>query len=138
MHVVDSARVTVFHMFGELLAYTTHSDTPARYGEIGIVAVLDPQISPGVLWALAVQNCRPRDHTEQHAQWITSQALRARVTGAGRLAELRDEKVEFQTYKEHRFAALYGNHETLRTGTLYVIGLDLTPFRARAEAERRY
>ncbi|MDI5982893.1 hypothetical protein, partial [Amycolatopsis magusensis] len=95
MHVVDSARVTVFHMFGELLAYTTHSDTPARYGEIGIVAVLDPQISPGVLWALAVQNCRPRDHTEQHAQWITSQALRARVTGAGRLAELRDEKVEF-------------------------------------------
>jgi hypothetical protein len=138
MPFVDSARVTVFHMLGELLAYTTHSETPAAYGEIGIVAVLDPETSPGVLWALAALSCRTRDHAEQHAQWITSQAARARVTGAGRLADLRDEKAKFQAYKEHRFAALYCNHETLRTGTLRVIGLDLAPLQARAEADRRY
>ncbi|MFE7410523.1 hypothetical protein [Streptomyces laurentii] len=138
MPVVDRARVTVFHLFGELLAYTTRSEVPAAYGEIGIVATLDPGVSPGVVWALAAQNCRPRDHTEHHAQWITSQAARARVTGSGRLADLRDAKGEFEKRKEHRFAALFFNHELLHTGTLRVIGLDLAPLQARAEAERRY
>ncbi|MFC8505647.1 hypothetical protein ACFU3J_01295 [Streptomyces sp. NPDC057411] len=138
MPVVDSDRVTVFHMFGELFAYTTRSEGDIPYGEIGIVAVLNPGTSPGALWTLATQFCRERDQAEQHAQWITSQASRARVAGTGRLANILGAKREFETYREHRFAALYFNHELLRTGAMRIIGLDLAPLAETAAAERRY
>ncbi|MEU8539665.1 hypothetical protein AB0C52_06615 [Streptomyces sp. NPDC048717] len=138
MPVVDSERVTVFHLFGELLAYTTRSEVPAAYGEIGIVAVLDPEASPGLPWLLAARFCRERDQTEQYAQWITSQAARARVSGGGRLVELQAAKWEFEKHKEHRFTALYFNHEILRTGTMRVVGLDLVPLKTQARTRRRY
>ncbi|GGT31185.1 hypothetical protein [Streptomyces purpureus] len=138
MPVVDSDRVTVFHMFGELFAYSTRSEGDIACGEVGIVGVLDHDSSPGILWTLATQYCRERDQAEQHAQWITSQASRARVSGGGRLADLRDARWEFQKHKEHRFGALYFNHELLRTGHMRVVGLDLALLKAQAEAGRRY
>ncbi|MFD7325003.1 hypothetical protein ACFV9D_28595 [Streptomyces sp. NPDC059875] len=138
MPLVDSDRVTVFHMFGEILAYTTRSEGDIPYGEVGIVAVLGPDTSPAILWSLAVQHCRERDQADQHARWIVSQASRARVSGGGRLAELRTAKWEFQRHKEHRFGALYFNHEVLRTGQMRVVGLDLAPLKEAATAARRY
>ncbi|MET9673510.1 hypothetical protein ABZY68_10520 [Streptomyces sp. NPDC006482] len=136
MTATNSERVTVFHMFGEVFAYTTQSEGTLTYGEVGIVGVLDRNTSPRLLWHLAEAHCRERDQADHHARWIASQASRARVTGSGRLADLRQSVWKFNPDKEHRFDGLNFNHEILRTGHLELTGLDLAPLKESARAQR--
>lgn len=131
-----SDRVTVFHMFGEVFAYTTQSENPLTIGEVGIIGVLDPSTSPRLLWHLAEAHCRERDQTGDHARWIVNQATRARVIGSGRLDDLRKAEWKFSPDQRYHFGRLYSNHETLRTGRLEVAGLDLAPFKECARAQR--
>ncbi|MFE5710496.1 hypothetical protein ACFQ7J_06675 [Streptomyces sp. NPDC056501] len=134
----SSDRVTVFHMFGEVFAYTTRSESPLMIGEVGIIGVLDPNTSPRLLWHLAEAYCRERDQTGDHARWLVNQATRARVVGSGRLGDLRKSEWKFSADKRYHFGRLYSNHMILRTGLLEVVGLDLAPFKERARAERIY
>jgi len=114
------SRVSVFRLEGLSVAYTTYSSDARGLGDVGVVAVLDDEVSEGwELWKLA-ERLGGRNALQEQARWILTQAGRARVAGAAR--ELPGAAWEAVVGRRHELGALFMNHEVLVTGRMRVAG----------------
>ncbi|NUK07552.1 hypothetical protein HRW18_05890 [Streptomyces lunaelactis] len=85
------SRLTVFHLEGLTVAYTTQSSDSRGLGDIAIVTVVAPDSSTGDhLWRLAASMFTNPPPGQTQARWILTQCTRARAVKAPTYRDLPD------------------------------------------------
>ncbi|NUK51291.1 hypothetical protein HRW14_13620 [Streptomyces lunaelactis] len=115
------SRLTVFHLEGLTVAYTTQSSDSRGLGDIAVVTVVAPDSSTGDhLWRLAASMFTNPPPGQTQARWILTQCTRARAVKAPAYRDLPDAKWAADLTRELHLDALFANHTILRTGRLTI------------------
>ncbi|WP_222109417.1 hypothetical protein [Streptomyces cupreus] len=105
--------MTVFPLEELTIAYTTRSSDERRFGDIGVVAVVDENSDGEELWRLAL-SLGGRVSDEDRARWILTQAHRARMVNA--YTDLWRAVWTARIRRRFELTSLFANHDVLMTG----------------------
>ncbi|MFF8843154.1 hypothetical protein ACF08N_10525 [Streptomyces sp. NPDC015127] len=120
-HVTAVSRLTVFPLYGLLIAYTTRSSDQRGLGDIAVVGVVGPSGATGdAVWRLATSMYANPPTSQAQARWILTQCTRARMCRAPSYRDLPQAKWTAELTRTMHLDGLFANHDILRTGTLVI------------------
>ena len=115
------SRLTVFPLHGLMVAYTTQSSDRRGLGDVGIVAVLEPESAPGEhLWRMAASMYTNPPTAQTQARWILTQCTRARMCRAASHRDLPETKWTAELDRTFHLDNLFANHDILRMGRIVI------------------